>query len=383
MGKEGTAHGESLQTRGDPSCPEGVKRFQSAHRLGSVLSGVGLAAKTKMKKAAVISGDGTGPELVKATISVLKAAGTKVDFLPCEAGAEWWEKNKGPSFLPDETWRALDEADCCLKGPTTTLPIPGTPRSVAVSIRQKYNLYANVRPIRTFPGQVGPLGNVDFVLVREATEGMYSGIENRLSDDVTIAIRLITKTKSTAVAKFAFAEAERRGWKKVVAISKANILKVTDGNFLDCCREVAKSHPAVEFEDLFADNFAQQLVKNPQRFDQNVIVGTNLFMDILSEEASALIGSIGAVYSGNFGDSYAMFEPAHGSSPKYKGMDKVDPVATVLAGAWMLDYLGEKKESRSVFDATEAVMKEGKSLTYDLGGSSGTRQMTDAIIKKL
>ncbi len=331
----------------------------------------------------MIKGDGTGPELVDATLSVLKAAGANAEFIACEAGSEWWEKNKGPGFVPEETWKTLKSSDSCLKGPTTTLPTPGTPRSVSVSIRQRFNLYANVRPVKTFPGQVGPLGEVDFVLVREATEGLYAGLEHNLSEDVSIAIRLITKDKSTRVAKFAFAEAEKRGWKKVVAISKANILKVTDTMFLDSVRAVARRHPGVELDDLFVDNFAQQLVKNPQRFNKNVIVGTNLFMDIMSEEASGLIGSIGVVYSGNFGDRYAMFEPAHGSAPKYKGKDKVNPTATVLSGAWMLDYLGEKKAAKAIFDATFEVMKEGKSLTYDLGGRAGTKQMAQAIIRKL
>ena len=316
-------------------------------------------------------------------LSVLKAAGTRADFVMCEAGSEWWEKHKGPSFFPDETWKALEESDTCLKGPTTTLPIPGTPRSVAVSIRQRFSLFANVRPVKTYPGKVGPLGAVDFVLVREATEGLYIGIESKLTDDVAVATRLVTRDKSTRVAKFAFDEASRRGWKKVVAISKANILKVTDGLFLDSVRGVAKGHPGIELEDLFIDNFAQQLVKNPQRFNESVIVGTNLFMDIMSEEASGLIGSIGMVYSGNFGDRYAMFEPAHGSAPKYAGQGKVNPMATVLSAAWMLDYLGEKKESKAIFDAADKVMKEGKSLTYDLGGTAGTRQMADAIIRNL
>jgi isocitrate dehydrogenase len=336
-----------------------------------------------MKKVAVIKGDGTGPELVAATLSVLKVAGAKAEFILCDAGSEWWEKNKGPTFFPDETWNALEESDSCLKGPTTTLPTPGTPKSVAVSIRQKFNLYANVRPVKTFPNQTGPLGEVDFVLVREGTEGLYAGLEHKLSDDVSIAIRLITKDKSTKVAKFAFAEAERRDWKKVVAISKANILKVTDTMFLDSVRSVAKSHPGVELEDLFVDNFAQQLVKNPQRFNSSVVVGTNLFMDIMSEEASGLIGSIGMVYSGNFGDRYAMFEPAHGSTPKYRGKDKVNPTAMVLSGAWMLEYLAEKKAAKAVFDATFEVMKEGRSLTYDLGGNAGTKEMAQAIIRKL
>lgn len=336
-----------------------------------------------MKKAAVIKGDGTGPELVDATLSVLRAAGTRVEFMDCDAGSEWWDKHKGPSFVPEETWKILEDSDSCLKGPTTTLPIPGTPRSVAVSIRQRCGLYANVRPVSTFPGQVGPLGEVDFVMVREATEGLYAGIEHKLSDDVSVALRLITRAKSTKVATFAFEEAERRGWKKVVAVSKANILKVTDSMFLDAVRAVARKHPRIELEDFFVDNMAQQLVKNPQRFDRNVIVGTNLFMDILSEEASGLVGSIGVVFSGNFGDDYAMFEPAHGSSPKYKGRNKVDPTATILSGAWMLDYLGESKQSKAIFRATREVMKEGRQLTYDLGGRAGTKQMAQAIIKKL
>lgn len=336
-----------------------------------------------MKKVAVIKGDGTGPELIDVTLSVLKAAGSKAEFIPAEGGAEWWERHKGPSFIPDETWKLLEGSDSCLKGPTTTLPIPGTPRSVAVSIRQRFQLYANVRPVKTFPGQVGPLGEVDFVMVREATEGLYAGIENKLSDDVSIAIRLITRAKSTKVATFAFEEAKRRKWKKVVAISKANILKITDSTFLDAVRAVARRHHGIELEDLFIDNMAQQLVKNPQRFNRNVIVGTNLFMDILSEEASGLVGSIGVVYSGNFGDRFAMFEPAHGSSPKYRGKNKVDPTATILSGAWMLDYLGERKESAAIFNATRAVMKEGRNLTYDLGGRAGTRQMAQAIIRKL
>jgi isocitrate dehydrogenase len=336
-----------------------------------------------MKKVAVIKGDGTGPELVDAALSVLKATGVRLEFILCEAGSEWWEKNKGQSFFPEETWKALEESDTCLKGPTTTLPIPGTPRSVAVSIRQKFNLYANVRPVKTSPSQVGPLGPVDFVLVREATEGMYAGIEQRLSDDVSIAVRLVTKDKSTRVTRFAFEEAKRRGWKKVVAISKANILKVTDGLFLDSARAVAKGYHDIELEDFFVDNFAQQLVKNPQRFNENVIVGTNLFMDIMSEEASGLIGSIGMVYSGNFGDDYAMFEPAHGSAPKYKDKDRVNPTATILSAAWMLEYLGEHNASTAIFGAADKVMSEGKVLTYDLGGTAGTREMTRAVIKNL
>lgn len=336
-----------------------------------------------MKKAAVIRGDGAGPELVDAALQVVESSGARVELIPCEAGLEWWEKNKGATFFPDETWKVLEGADCALKGPTTTLPIPGTPRSVAVSIRQRFNLFANVRPIKTFPNHVGPLGSVDFVMVREATEGLYAGIENKLTDDIAVAMRLITRDKSTKVSSFAFEEAKRRGWRNVIAISKANILKVTDGIFLDSARKVARRYRGIGLEEFFIDNFAQQLVKNPRRFNQSVIVGTNLFMDILSEEASALIGSIGMVYSGNFGADYAMFEPAHGSTPKYKGKNKVDPTATILSAAWMLDYLGEKSSSHAIFRATTKVIAEGKHVTYDLGGRAGTRQMAEAISRLL
>ncbi len=334
-------------------------------------------------KIALIRGDGTGPELVETALMVLNASGAKAEYVPCDAGAEWWERNEGPSFIPDETWKILEEAVCCFKGPTTTLPIPGTPRSVAVSIRQRFNLYANVRPVKTFPNLVGPLGEVDFVCVREATEGLYAGIEYQLTDGVAIAVRLITKEKSTLVAKYAFEEAKRRGWKKVIAISKANILKVTDGLFLDSTREVAKGFQGIELEDYFVDNFSQQLMKNPQRFNQSVIVGTSLFMDILSEEASGLVGSIGMIYSANIGDRYAMFEPAHGSAPKYKGQNKLNPTATILSAAWMLEYVGEKKAGRAIFDATMKVIAEGRNVTYDLGGTAGTRQMAEAIVHSL
>ncbi len=336
-----------------------------------------------MKKVAVIKGDGTGPELIETALDVVRASGAKVEFIACEGGMEWWEEKKGPSFIPDETWKILESSDCALKGPTTTLPIPGTPKSVAVSIRQRFNLYANVRPVKTFPGMAGPLGPVDFVMVREATEGLYAGIESRLSDDVAVATRLITREKSTEVTRFAFAEAKRRHWKKVVALSKANILKVTDGLFLECARRSAKRFPGIEFEDLFLDNFAQQLVKNPQRFNRNVIVGTNLFMDVMSEEASALIGSIGMVYSGNFGDRYAMFEPAHGSTPKYKGKNKVNPTATILSAAWMLEYVGEKRAAEAIFRATAKVIAERRHVTYDIGGRTGTRQMGTAVARLL
>jgi isocitrate dehydrogenase (NAD+) len=337
----------------------------------------------KGKTVALIKGDGTGPELVDAMLLVLKASGTRAEFVTCEAGAEWWERHGGPSMVPDETWKALEEADCCFKGPTTTLAGPNSPRSVAVSIRQRFNLYANVRPIKSFPNHVGPLGEVDFLMVREGTEGLYSGIEYRLSDDVAIAVRLITRDKSAKVTRFALEEAQKRRWKKLVVICKANILKITDGLFLDAARANAKAFPGIELEEIFIDNFSQQLVKNPQRFNRSVIVGTNLFMDVLSEEASGLVGSIGMIYSANIGDDYAMFEPAHGSTPKYAGKDVVNPTATILSAAWMLDYIGEKRASKAIFDATMRVVSSSRKVTYDLGGKAGTTAMAKAIAAEI
>lgn len=335
------------------------------------------------KKAATIKGDGVGPELVDNMLRVVEAAGTKVEFITCEAGAQWWQKHGGDSLIPEETWDVLSSTDACFKGPTTTPGGAGSPRSVAVSIRQKFNLYANVRPIKSYPNTKKPLGDVDFVCVREGTEGLYFGKEVQLTDDVFIAIRKITRPACQKVAKYAFEEAIRRGWKNVVAIHKSNILKLTCGAFLEEVKKVSTNYPCIELEEYHIDNIAQQLIKNPQIFNQKILLSTNLFMDILSEECSALVGSIGLIYSANIGDNYAMFEPAHGSAPKYAGLDKVNPVATVLAGAWLLDYLGEKENSKAIFEATEKVIAEGKYVTYDLGGKAKSSEMVNEIIRKL
>lgn len=334
------------------------------------------------KSVALIKGDGTGPELTNATLKVLKAVGTNIEFLSCDAGFEWWQTHGGATLVPDESWKIIDAADACLKGPTTTPAGPNTPRSVAVSIRQRKGLYANIRPVKTFEGTKRPLGDVELVCVREATEGLYSGLEHRLTNDVAIAFRKITREPSEKLAKRAFEEAKRRGWKRCYAITKQNILKETDGLFMEAARTAHGNYPDLSMEEYFIDNFAQQLIKNPQRFNQSIIFGTNLFMDIISEEISALVASIGCIYSANFGDNYAMFEPAHGSAPAYKGQDKVNPTATVLAGAWMLEYLGEKKNSEAIFKATREVIAEGKKVTYDLGGTARLSEMADAIAER-
>jgi isocitrate dehydrogenase (NAD+) len=331
------------------------------------------------KTAAIIRGDGTGPELVEAMIRVLRTCDTMIELIPCDAGSEWWQQVNGPSYIPPEVWKLLEDSDACFKGPTTTIANPNAPRSVAVSIRQKFELYANIRPIKTYKNSEKQLY---FICVREATEGLYAGIEFKISDDSAIAIRKITKKGCERVIKKGFHVANDAGFNKVFAITKRNILKETDGIFWTAVEKTQKEFKNIKVEEYYVDNMTQQLVKNPERFNNSVLLSTNLFMDIISECASGHVGSIGNVYSGNYGDDYAMFEPAHGSAPKYAGKNKVNPVATILSGAWMVEYLGEKHISRAIFKATEDVIDENKYVTYDLGGKATLSQMTDQIATK-
>jgi len=330
------------------------------------------------KKAAVINGDGVGPELVDTMTLVLKACNTQIEMIRCEAGSEQWKIHGGDTYIPDETAKIMEESDACFKGPTTTIPDPNAPRSVAVSTRQKFELYANVRPIKTYD-RLSPDKKLDFVCFREATEGLYAGIEFATSEDDAIAIRKTTRRGCSRIVNAAFDYAKKHNMNKIVAITKRNILKRTDGIFWGEVERAAKENSEIKIEEYYIDNMTQQLVKNPERFNGNVLVSTNLFMDIISECASGNIGSIGNVYSANIGDSFAMFEPAHGSVPKYKGMNKVNPTAAVLSGAWMAEYLGESDIKKAIFEATEQVINEGKTVTYDLGGNSGTREMAQAI----
>ena len=331
------------------------------------------------KTAIVIKGDGTGPELVEAVLNVLKSCNSQVEFVICDAGSEWWMKSGGDSYISDEVWNLLKQSDACFKGPTTTVPNPDAPRSVAVSIRQRFELYANVRPIKTYRQLDRKL---DFLCVREATEGLYAGIEFRTSDDSAIAVRKITRKGCERVTLKAFELAKEREYRKVVAVTKRNILKETDGIFWSSVEKISHQFQDIEVEEYYVDNMTQQLVKNPERFNRNILLSTNLFMDIISECASGHVGSIGNVYSGNFGERYAMFEPAHGSAPKYSGMDKVNPVASILSGAWLVRYLGEKEISNAIFEATEKIIAEGKYVTYDLGGESSLSRMTAEISRR-
>lgn len=332
------------------------------------------------KKAAIMKGDGIGPEVVDAMLKVLKECNAQSEIILCEAGSEQWDRNgrKDKSYIPDETIRILEESDACFKGPTTTIPVPNAPRSVAVTLRQKFELYSNIRPTKTYD-RLSPNKKLDCVCFREATEGLYTGVEAQITEDAAIAIRKITRQGCRRFLNSAMDWAERYELKKMVAITKRNILKQTDGIFWEEAQR-AVDGTNVELSEIYIDNMAQQMVVAPEQFNGAVLVSTNLFMDIISELASGLVGSIGLIYSANMGDDFAMFEAAHGSAPQFAGQNKVNPTATILSGAWMAEYLGETDIRNAIFDATEKVINEGKTVTWDIGGNASTTQMTDAII---
>lgn len=262
----------------------------------------------------------------------------------------------------------------------TTPETPGAPVSVAVKIRKMFNLYANVRPCRSFPNVEALKPNIDLIVVRENTEGMYSGIEYEVAPGVGIALRVITKEASLRVATFAFKLAAQRK-KHLTYVHKGNILRVTDGIFKDAVNAVAPKYPDVVVDDVHIDAMTMHLVKKPETFD--VIVTTNLFGDVLSDEAAQVTGSLGLAAGANIGDAYGMFEPVHGSAPKYAGQNVVNPIATIMAAQMMLDYLGEKAAAAKIENAVMQVLREGKVRTKDLGGSSTTSEMSNAIASKV
>ncbi len=332
------------------------------------------------KKAAVIRGDGIGPEVVDCMLEILRGCNIQSEIIMCNAGSEQWERNgrKDSSYIPEQTMQILKESDACFKGPTTTIPIPGAPRSVAVTLRQEFDLYANIRPCRTYD-RLTPDRKLDCVCFREATEGLYTGVEAKITEDAAIAIRKITRSGSRRLADSAVRWANDHNMKKMVAITKRNILKQTDGIFWEEVQGAAQD-AGIEVSEIYIDNMAQQMVIATEQFNGAVLVSTNLFMDIISELASALVGSIGLIYSANMGDDFAMFEAAHGSAPQFAGQKKVNPTAAILSGAWMAEYLGEKDIRDAVFSATEQVINEGKVVTWDIGGDASTTQMSDAIL---
>ncbi len=334
-----------------------------------------------MYRIGIINGDGIGPEVISASINVLEKLPVDFEFISADAGYDYWKEHGVDTLVPKETMEILKETDVLLKGPTTTPQGPDSPKSVAVTIRQEFQLYANLRPFKRREGVSAPVDYLDVILVRENTEGLYKGLEYKLNEDIAIGIRTITRKGSERIARFAFELARKEKRKKVTAVHKANICKETCGLFLNVCREIAKEYPEIGFDDSHIDATTMWLIRRPDWYD--VIVTTNLFGDILSDELAALTGSIGLAPGANIGEDYAMFEPVHGSAPKYKGQNKVNPCATILSGAMMLNYLGEEKYSKIVEKAVEDVIKEGKTITYDLGGKAKTSEMSDAIAKKI
>jgi len=326
----------------------------------------------------LIPGDGIGPEISEAARRVIDATGVDIRWDVVQAGEAVIPEYGTP--LPEYVLESIKRNRVALKGPLTT-PVGKGFRSVNVTLRQELNLYANVRPARTLPGIVTRYENVDLIIVRENTEDLYAGIEHWVGRDAAESIKIITRSASERIARYAFDLAVKQGRKKVTAVHKANIMKLSDGLFLESARSVAGEYPDIEFEDMIVDAMCMKLVQSPENYD--VLVLPNLYGDIVSDLCAGLVGGLGVAPGANIGAEAAVFEPVHGSAPKHAGMNRVNPLAILLSGVMMLRHLGENAAADRVARAVVAVLEEKKSLTYDLGGSSSTGQMADAIISKL
>ncbi len=352
----------------------------------------------------LIPGDGVGPEISEATKRVLEATGVKFNWEIGYAGADVMAQEGTP--LPDKVLASIRKNKVAIKGPVTT-PIGTGFRSVNVALRKALDLYACVRPCKAYPGAPTPFKDVDIVIVRENTEDLYAGVEfekgtreaadltafinkqkgNVIRPDAGISIKMISDFGSRRIIKYAFEYARRYKRKKVTATTKANIMKYSDGLFLSVARDVAKGYPEIEFQEALIDNLCMQLVRRPQEFD--VIAAPNLYGDIISDLCAGLVGGLGLAPGANIGEGIALFEPTHGSAPKYTGQNKVNPMAMMLSGVLMLRHIGEEKAADRLEKAIAAVIKEGKAVTYDMKDrrddptAVGTSQVADAVIKKL
>ena len=327
----------------------------------------------------LIPGDGIGPELAEATCRVLDATGIGFEWEPVVAGEAAIAEHGTP--LPEHVLESVKRNKVALKGPITT-PVGGGFRSVNVALRQALNLYANLRPARSMAGIDTRFQDVDLIIVRENTEDLYAGIEHMVGRDAAESIKIITREASERIARFAFDYAVANGRRKVTAVHKANIMKLSDGLFLESCRTVAADFDGkIEFEDRIVDNMCMQLVQKPELYD--VLVLPNLYGDIVSDLAAGLVGGLGVAPGANIGTEAAVFEPVHGSAPKYAGLDKANPTALILSGALMLRHLGYPDEADRVETAVRDVIAEGKATTSDLGGTAGTAAFADAVIERL
>ncbi len=328
----------------------------------------------------LIPGDGIGPEVAQAAVRAVDATGVDIVWRRAELNeAIILESGKTlPQYLLD----SLNETKVGLKGPVTT-PVAGGFQSVNVALRKTLDLFANVRPVKTLPGVKTRFQDVqiDMVIFRENTEDLYSGLEHEIVKDVVTSLKVITRVASERIARYAFHYARTNGRKTVVAIHKANIMKLADGLFLRCCRETAKQFPEIQYKELIVDNASMQLVMRPETFD--ILLLPNLYGDIVSDLAAGLVGGLGIVPGANMGETHAVFEAVHGSAPDIAGQGKANPTALMLSAVMMLTHLGENAASHKMQNAIEAVYREGKYLTADVGGTASTGEFADAVVKAI
>src|ERR1700751_5570467 len=329
-------------------------------------------------KITLIPGDGIGPEVTDATVRILEATGVKFEWERFQAGAEAFARYK--EFIPKELNESIERTRVGLKGPVTT-PIGGGFASINVELRKRFELYANFRPIRNLPHIPTRYPDVDLIIVRENTEGLYSGIEHEVVPGVEESLKIITEKASTRIARFAFEYARKNKRKKIHAIHKANIMKLSDGLFLRCTRAVAKDYPEIIYGEHIVDNTCMQLVMNPYQYD--MLVMENLYGDILSDLCAAFVGGLGFVPSANLGDDCAVFEAVHGSAPDIAGKNVANPTALLRSALLMVRHLGEHEASTQIRNALERVYRHPEKLTRDIGGKAGTSEFADAVIAEM
>lgn len=330
-----------------------------------------------MREITLINGDGIGPEISDAVVKILAVSGVKINWDVQTAGADVIEKEGTP--LPDRVLKSIRKNKVALKAPVTT-PIGEGFRSVNVQLRKELDLYANLRPCKNLPNVKTRFDNVDIVVVRENTEDLYAGIERQVDVDTAESIKIITRKASTRIAKFAFDYAVKNNRKEVCVVTKANIMKLSDGLFLECFRKVAKDYPQIKTREILVDNLCMQLVQNPEQFD--VLVLPNLYGDIVSDLCAGLIGGLGVAQGANIGYDCAVFEPVHGSAPDIKGQNKANPTALLLSAIEMLRYIGETTYAEKIEKALFKTLKDGN-CTVDLGGTLSTTDFADAVIRNL
>ncbi len=338
----------------------------------------GETAKKRAHAVVLVPGDGIGPEVTEAACQVIAAAGVEIAWEMVEAGADVVAKYGTP--VPETVLHAIRRAGVALKGPIGT-PIGGGFKSANVTMRQSLDLYASIRPVKTLPGVPARYTDVDLVLVRENTEDLYAGLEHRVAPGIVESIKVVTEAASLRIAEYAFALAEREGRREVAVVHKANIMKLSDGLFLECARRVSKRHAKVRFREIIVDNCAMQLVKDPSQFD--VLLLGNLYGDILSDLAAGLVGGLGVVPGANIGESCALFEAVHGSAPDIAGKRVANPTAVLLSGVMLLQHLGERAAAQRIERAVRAALAESANHTRDLGGSASLDAFTRAVIDRL